>query len=117
MKQPLPFAVTIQDWLLMVFLFQLGAGAVRQIDVCFPIDSPRGRRVDLVPNRRVWMCWVWVLALLVPDLVQGQSRWPDERTAGPFLCHADFPLNSHVNLLDELARLQRDLVRTLAIAD
>jgi hypothetical protein len=67
----------------------------------------------LAPNRRVWMCWLWVLAWSVPGYAQAQSRWPDERTAGPFLCHADFPLNNHVHLIEELARLQRDLVRTL----
>ena len=62
-------------------------------------------------------CWLWVVALSVPGVLQAESWWPDERTAGPFLCHADFPLKAHENLLEELARLQRDLVRTLGIAE
>lgn len=65
----------------------------------------------------MWKCWLTVLALFVPGLLRAETRWPDERTAGPFLCHADFSLDSHTHLLDELARLQRDLVRTLGIAE
>jgi len=38
-----------------------------------------------------------------------QNRWPDERQAGQFLCHADFSLASHKSLLDELTQLQQDL--------
>jgi hypothetical protein len=43
----------------------------------------------------------------------GQSRWPDERQAGPFSCHADFSLAPHRPLLAELALLERDLAETL----
>jgi hypothetical protein len=46
-----------------------------------------------------------------------ESRWPDDRAAGVFQCHADFPLEPHTNLLEELARLQRDLVRTLGVSE
>ncbi len=42
-----------------------------------------------------------------------QDRWPDERTAGKFLCHADFSLAGEGELLVELGRLQQDLVTTL----
>lgn len=41
------------------------------------------------------------------------NGWPDERIAGPFAWHADFPLDSCRSLLDEMAWLQRDLIRTL----
>jgi hypothetical protein len=50
-------------------------------------------------------------------MLAAQTRWPDERKAGLFLCHADFSLDRHAHLLDELARLQRDLVRTLGITE
>ncbi|MEX2173369.1 MAG: hypothetical protein WD872_03345 [Pirellulaceae bacterium] len=42
-----------------------------------------------------------------------EPRWPAERQAGPFLCHADFPLDGHQPLLAELAQLQEDLAATL----
>lgn len=63
-----------------------------------------------------------VLCALVPCLLLevgaiAESRWPDERSAGPFLCHADFSLANYSHLLDEMAQLQRDLVRTLGIEE
>lgn len=62
------------------------------------------------------MLWLaGFLALAGPAEVPAQARWPDERAAGPFLCHADFSLAAHENLLQELAALQRDLVRTLGV--
>jgi hypothetical protein len=45
--------------------------------------------------------------------VLAQARWPDEREAGPFLCHADFSLAGQQPLLDGMAQLQEDLVRML----
>jgi len=38
-----------------------------------------------------------------------ENRWPDERQAGPFLCHADFSLAQQQPLLDELSLLRQDL--------
>jgi uncharacterized protein DUF1570 len=38
-----------------------------------------------------------------------ENRWPDERQAGPFLCHADFSLAQQQPLLEEISRLQGDL--------
>jgi hypothetical protein len=40
---------------------------------------------------------------------RGENRWPDERQAGPFLCHADFALAPQQPLLDELSALRQDL--------
>jgi hypothetical protein len=45
--------------------------------------------------------------------VAAQARWPDERQAGPFQCHADFSLQPHQALLEELSVLQEDLAHTL----
>jgi hypothetical protein len=43
------------------------------------------------------------------------NRWPDERTAGPFVCHADFSLKPYETLLSELMQLQDDVTRELGI--
>ena len=51
----------------------------------------------------------------MPDRAKADARWPDERMAGAFLCHADFSLTNYTHLIDEMAQLQRDLVRTLGI--
>lgn len=40
---------------------------------------------------------------------RGENRWPDERQAGPFLCHADFALAPQQPLLGELSLLRQDL--------
>jgi hypothetical protein len=55
-----------------------------------------------------------VLAVLaLPEPLRAQPRWPDERQAGPFLCHADFDLAAQQPLLAELADLQQDLTKVL----
>lgn len=43
------------------------------------------------------------------------SDWTDVRAAGPFVCRADFPLTDHETLFDDLAGLQKDLVRVLGV--
>jgi hypothetical protein len=43
------------------------------------------------------------------------DRWPDERAAGPFVCHADFSLKPYEVLLSELMRLQDDVMRELGV--
>jgi hypothetical protein len=55
--------------------------------------------------------------VLVLSLVSGTmaADWPDTRTAGPFICRADFSLQSIDPFLNELSRLQNDLVRALGI--
>lgn len=57
-----------------------------------------------------------VLALLMPEL-RAENRWPDERQAGPFVCHADFALAAHELLLDELSLLRKDLGAILGAPD
>ena len=47
--------------------------------------------------------------LFLAAAAQAENRWPDERQAGQFLCHADFPLAPQQPLLDELSQLQQDL--------
>ena len=41
--------------------------------------------------------------------------WADTRVSGPFICRADFALDSVENLLNDLAGLQNDLVRCLGV--
>ncbi len=55
------------------------------------------------------------MSVLLSSPAGGESRWPDERTAGPFVCHADFSLGGHMNLLGEMAHLQQDLHTQLGI--
>ena len=51
--------------------------------------------------------WLFVLAaaLCLPARLFA-AGWADERTAGPFHCHSQFPLDPYQPLLDELAGLQ-----------
>ena len=49
----------------------------------------------------------------LPVAAAAQSRWPDEREAGPFRCHADFSLMGQEPLLEEMAVLQQDLAAIL----
>lgn len=55
------------------------------------------------------------LALLagLAAVARAENHWPDERQAGSFVCHADFSLEPHQPLLDELTLLEQDLARTL----
>jgi hypothetical protein len=45
------------------------------------------------------------------------AGWPDERAAGPFVCHADFSLTRQEPLLDELAQLQREMQAILGLGE
>ena len=62
-------------------------------------------------------CRLIVILLALSELqpAYGQKRWPDERAAGPFICHADFSLRSEDGMLAEMARLQVDLGQWLEI--
>lgn len=56
------------------------------------------------------------LVLLTAALCRAENRWPDERQAGQFLCHADFflgPQAAKGGLLDELSQLQQDVAAKL----
>jgi len=50
-----------------------------------------------------------LVALAATGPADADNRWPDERQAGQFLCHADFPLAPQQGLLDELSQLEHDL--------
>ena len=70
-------------------------------------------------DRKAWTAQVAVLAaiwLVFAATAGAQNRWPDERQAGQFLCHADFsmaPQSAKGGLLDELTQLQQDLTTKL----
>jgi len=49
------------------------------------------------------------------DTVNAYERWADQRSAGPIVCHADFSLDKYRDLFTDLAGLQAELVRVLAI--
>jgi len=57
-----------------------------------------------------------IALLLLVSVSRGENRWPDERQAGQFLCHADFPLAPQQPLLDELTQLTQDLRAKLGVS-
>lgn len=69
--------------------------------------------------KRTDFCGTAFLLLLaaigLAGLAAAGDRWPDERSAGLFTCHADFSLRNHAALLDDLGRLQQDLAETLGM--
>ena len=56
-----------------------------------------------------------LLSVGLAELGQAADGWTDQRVAGPFICRATFPLDDHLKLFDELAKLQHELVRVLGI--
>ncbi len=67
----------------------------------------RHRGITALQTARILAVFLPLMA--VSAIGEDQSRWPDERQAGPFLCHADFPLAPQQTLLEELSQLQNDL--------
>ena len=69
------------------------------------------------PIRTAGVCLAASTLLLLAGSSRCESaeRWADQRVAGPFVCRADFSLTAIEGLLDDLARLQSDLVRSLGI--
>ena len=53
------------------------------------------------------------LAASSVPLASAAEKWPAERNVGPFLCHADFSLDSQKDLLAEIEGLQRDIATIL----
>jgi hypothetical protein len=59
-----------------------------------------------------------ICTLLVALGIAPSSRaegWRDQRTSGPVICRADFPLDGYEGLFRDLASVQNDLMRTLAV--
>jgi hypothetical protein len=78
-------------------------------------ELPKLTRQPLVCTSIIARWFAAVILLLAGGELLASDRWPDERIAGPFICHADFSLNEHLNLINEMAQLQRDLVHTLGV--
>ena len=70
--------------------------------------------VRFAPPHRALAAFALLLAVMIAR-ARADNRWPDERQAGQFLCHADFPLAPQQPLLDELAQLQHDAVPPLSL--
>jgi len=58
---------------------------------------------------------MFLASLLLVARPLAAAGWPDERVAGPFICHADFSLADQQPLLDELTVLQRDIQAVLGL--
>jgi hypothetical protein len=54
--------------------------------------------------------------LLLTCLASVAAGWRDERALGPVVCRADFPLDDYEGVLRDLANVQQDLMRSLAVA-
>ncbi|HEV7278955.1 MAG TPA: hypothetical protein VGN57_01980 [Pirellulaceae bacterium] len=52
---------------------------------------------------------------IVRGLYADQRPWPDERSFGPYICHADFNLDQVAAELEQVVLLQRDVSRTLGV--
>jgi Protein of unknown function (DUF1570) len=66
-------------------------------------------------GRLLAFCALVGVTLVAIERTSAQTRWPDERQAGQFQCHADFPLAPHQPLLAELSQLQQELVTKLGM--
>jgi len=66
-------------------------------------------------GRRLAIALLVASSLAVPDGNCSADHWTDGRVAGPFVCRADFPLTGIESLLNDLARLQSDLLASLKI--
>ena len=70
-------------------------------------------------TRRRWLTHVALPAAVwcvLPDrIAHAQTKWIDQRAAGPFVCSAMFRLDPYGGLFQELAELQVELTRVLGI--
>ena len=56
-----------------------------------------------------------IVLLLVVTTHANARSWPDERRAGPFMIHANFPLQEIDSLIQQLSALQQDVQRAVGI--
>ena len=74
-----------------------------------------GGKLTLCRPRRLALFALLLVLLPRSAGSQDASGWPYQYQAGPFLCHADFPLQDYRPVLARMAQLQQDLVTTLHI--
>jgi hypothetical protein len=75
----------------------------------------RGQSMQRISGGQTMRLATLVLAVCAHEPAWGDDTWVDRRDAGPFSVQANFALEPHVGLFDELTQLQLDLVRTLGI--
>ena len=73
------------------------------------------RWLNLPLSRRILVAVAFCALSTPTPLARSADVWPDEQTAGLFLCHADFSLAPHRELIDERALLERDVAATLGM--
>jgi len=66
-------------------------------------------------SRIVPLILMSTVSLMMPQAALAEQRWPDQHVAWPFICHADFRLDSYRSLLQEMAQLEGDLNRILGV--
>lgn len=59
----------------------------------------------------------WMTAVLITAALWGElpARWPEERDAPPFRCHADFSLADYASLFADMRELETDVLGALAL--
>lgn len=68
--------------------------------------------------QRLSLQFVFLSTAILVTLVAAQTcraEWADERIATPFVIHSDFSLQSYAPLIDQMGRLQKDIVEALSI--
>jgi hypothetical protein len=65
--------------------------------------------------RSLPLCCLLAIAYCLLGAEVPAQGWRDERASGPVVCRADFPLDGYEGLFRDLASVQNDLVRILAI--
>lgn len=76
----------------------------------------RSERRGALPKSSPYPLAAWSLATaILVTHTPAAERWPDERSVGPFSCHADFALDGSSALLDEMMQLQRDVGQLLRV--
>lgn len=78
--------------------------------------TPRDRAARAALRVLTSVAAITVVAVAAGPSTAAAQHWVDLVHVPPFVCHADFPLVDEGPLLAELAQLENDLVRYLAIA-
>lgn len=81
-----------------------------------PLDVRRegAKRIQLVRRSAILLALL-CLVMACPSDLSAQSQWPDQRRVGPILYHANFSLNPHKELLQEVSVLQAEIPRRLRL--
>ena len=61
------------------------------------------------------LLFVLMTSVGLNSVIASADTWADHRAVGPFVCRADFSLQGHEQVFNDLADIQRDLYRRLGV--